>query len=65
MNATQQCVVRGCKNPPTKVVETDAGLEGGLRIYFCDEHEAAHRAGTLQEYDASRTDPDGADIPES
>jgi hypothetical protein len=65
MNAIHQCVVKDCSNPPTKMIETDVGLEGALALYFCDEHEAAFQRGDLQEFEADRTEPEGAEVPES
>jgi len=65
MNATHQCLVNGCTNPPTRVVETDAGLEGGLVLYYCEEHAKELDAGKPLDVDASRTEPDGATAPES
>lgn len=65
MNAIHQCVVKGCNNPPTKVVETDAGLEGGLSLYFCDQHADAFERGELEDFEVDRTEPEGASLPES
>jgi hypothetical protein len=65
MNATHQCLVTNCSNPPTKVIETDVGLEGGLALYFCDEHEAAFQRGELKDFEADRSEPEGTEVPES
>ncbi|MGE0686876.1 MAG: hypothetical protein AB7P33_09045 [Dehalococcoidia bacterium] len=65
MNATHQCLVKGCSNPPTKMVETDVGLEGSLALYFCDQHEAAYRNGEKLDFEADRSEPEGNEAPEA
>jgi hypothetical protein len=65
MNVTRQCLVKDCTNPPTKTIEMDAGLEGGLVLYFCDEHEAAYRRGDRLDFEVDRSEPEGASLPES
>jgi hypothetical protein len=65
MNITHQCLVKGCTNPPSKTVEADAGLEGSLTLYFCEEHEAAYRRGERLDLEVDRSEPEGATEPES
>ena len=65
MNAMHQCLFRGCTNPPTKAIDSDVGLEGGLMLYFCDEHEELFRSGKTEDFDVERTEADGNDAPES
>lgn len=65
MNAIHQCLVTGCNNPPTKMVEADVGLEGTLALYFCDVHEAAYRNGDKLDLEVGRSEPEGNETPES
>ena len=65
MNATHQCLFRGCTNPPTKAIDSDVGLEGSLLLYLCDEHEQLFLSGKTEDFDIDRTEPDGTEAPES
>ncbi len=58
MNEPHQCMVNGCDNPPAKYVEADAGLEGSLRFYYCEEHAADEAAGKTLDMEASRAEPE-------
>jgi hypothetical protein len=57
--------VKDCNNPPTKTLEIDAGLEGGMSLYFCEEHEGAYRRGDRLDLEVDRSEPEGASAPES
>ncbi len=65
MNATHECLVKDCTNPPTKMIEIDVGLEGSLALYFCDVHEAAYRNGDKLDMEVGRSEPEGNEGPES
>ena len=60
-----QCLSEGCGNPPTVMIESDAGLEGDLNLYFCEEHAEAFRRGELGHFDAERAEAEGNPSPES
>ncbi len=62
---THRCLGRGCSAPPTRTIEADVGLDGGLTLYFCEEHEAAFRRGEKVDFDVDRTEPEGAEQPTS
>ena len=65
MNDPHQCMVNGCTNPPTKYIDADAGLEGGLRFYYCDEHAEQEAEGKALDIQASRAEPETTSVPES
>jgi hypothetical protein len=47
------------------MIESDAGLEGDLNLFFCEEHAEAFRRGELGPYDIERAEPEGNPGPES
>ena len=69
LQTDQRCLFRGCTSPPTRVVETDVGLEGGLAMYFCEAHAEefmqASENDETDKLDLDRAEPEGNREPES
>lgn len=62
---THRCLFRGCSTPPTKVIESDVGLDGTLNLYFCADHEEAFRTGKTEQFDLDRTEPESGEQPQT